>query len=160
MLDRTLGRPPGTAAWILLALWTAERITAAELLQVPRESYQYDEDVEVDDGTTVAALLERLWLLGRKVLRSRQLVGAAAPGVGAIPCPQMRVEVVTAVQVGDALAFLDDRGTEPLLLPVLGNRRRAQPAVPEVLVVSGTELTTVAMRRVDAEGGTRCPRTC
>jgi thiazole synthase len=49
----------------------------------------------------------------------------------------------------------DDRGPNLLVPSDPGNRRAASLAVlEEALVASGTELTTVAMRRVDAEGGT------
>jgi thiamine biosynthesis protein ThiS len=88
-----------------------------------------DHIVEVDERTTVAALLERLGLPDKGI--------AVAVDWSVLP----RSEWETALTDGARL--------------IMGTGGAANLAVlEEAFVASGTELTTVAMRRVDAEAGT------
>ncbi len=112
------------------------------------------EDREFDGPLTVTELLERLELPQRGIAVA--VNGAVFPrgrwteSVGR----GWEIEILTAVQVADMCKLtIADRTFGSRL--IMGTGGAANLAVlEEALVASGTELTTVAMRRVDAAGGT------
>ena len=114
-----------------------------------------DETVEVDDQTTVAGLLERLGFPEKGI----------AVAVDGEVLPRTRWHGTLAEEVDDRGTHggagwlrgkLEIAGRDLRLPPRHGHRRRGQPVDPRgrALVASGTELTTVAMRRLELlEGG-------
>src|SRR3954453_7219035 len=123
-----------------------------------------DDIVEVDEHTTVAALLEGLCLPDEGIAGA--VNWAVIPRLDwHVPIQQgAQVEVFSAVQVavvkglrasGSSVSKLTIAGREFGSRLIMGTGGGANLAVlEEALIASGTELTTVAMRRVDAESGT------
>ena len=113
-----------------------------------------DEAVEVDEQTTVAGLLESLGL-SRQGHRGGGGLGGAAAVAMADHADRRRAGGSGDGGAGWLILKLTIAGREFGSRLILGTGGAANLAVlEEALVASGTELTTVAMRRVDAEGGT------